>query len=335
MPHPLPPLRALRAFEAAARHLSFTHAAEELGVTPGAVSHQVKALEAWVGQPLFHRLTRALRLTEAGAAALPLLTEGFDRIAEAVTHLSAAGRAPALTISVSPGFGSLWLVPRLDGFRRAHPEIELRIDGTDRLVDITTGAADVAIRYGPGGYSGVRAEELFKMRATPVCSPALIADGPPLTAPSDPRHHTLIHVDWQETEGSWRTWLLAADLHDIDPHKGPRFTKEEMAVRAALAGEGVALIGDRMAAEHLASGRLVRPFAAGLSTPLVFAYHLLTPKGRQATPATEAFRSWLLAEVAGLPARTPQRCDNTAEPGGCARRAARPMVGRCPNPKNT
>ncbi|MEM9342063.1 MAG: transcriptional regulator GcvA [Pseudomonadota bacterium] len=293
----LPPLRALRAFEAAARHLSFARAADELGVTPGAISHQVKALEDWLGAPLFERLTRALRLTEAGDAALPLLTDGLDRLAQGAERMQARKDQRLLKISVSPGFGSLWLVPRLDRFRRQHPDIELRIDGTDRLVDIASGEADVAIRYGPGGYSDVASQRLFDMRATPVCSPAFLEREPALRSPADLEHHTLLHVDWKEAEGSWRTWLLAAGATDVDPYKGPRFTKEEMAVRAALDGEGIALVGDRMAADHLAAGRLVRPFNAQLSTQLVFAYYLLSPNDRQDDPKIACFRDWLLGEA--------------------------------------
>lgn len=293
----LPPLRALAAFEAAARHMSFTQAAAELGVTPGAISHQIKTLEDWLGAPLFHRLTRALRLTDAGEAALPFLTDGFDRLAAGAARLQASKHDNVLTISVSPGFGSLWLVPRLDRFRRQHPEIELRIDGTDRLVDIANGEADVAIRYGPGGYTSVESHRLFAMRATPVCSPDLLSHGPALQSPEDLSNHTLLHVEWKETEGSWRTWLLAAGAKDVDPFKGLRFTKEDMAVRAALDGEGIALIGDRMAADHLKSGRLVRPFKAGLSTQLVFAYFLLFRADRRDDLRIVAFRDWLLAEA--------------------------------------
>lgn len=293
----LPPLRSLQAFEAAARHLSFAKAAHELSVTPGAISHQIKALEDWLGAPLFHRLTRSLRLTKAGEAALPLLTGGFDQLADATVRMRAQKGDQLLTVSVSPGFGSLWLVPRLDRFRRRHPDIEVRIDGTDRLVDVAGGEADVAIRYGPGGYSNVQSDRLFAMRATPVCSPSTLARSPALKTPADLKHHTLLHVDWQEAEGSWRTWLLAAGVPEVDPFKGPRFTKEEMAVRAALDGEGVALIGDRMATDHLASGRLVRPFDAALSTPLVFAYFLLSPRDRSDDPMISRFRQWLLAEA--------------------------------------
>lgn len=297
MPRTLPPLRSLLAFEAAARHLSFAKAAEELHVTPGAISHQIKALEDWLGAALFERLTRALRLTEAGEAAMPLVSEGFDRLAEATARMQEKRDDSLLTVSVSPGFGSLWLVPRLDRFRRQHPDVEIRIDGTDRLIDVARGEADVAIRYGPGGYSNVHSDRLFAMRATPVCSPDTLARAPRLQDPKDLKHHTLLHVDWKEAEGSWRTWLLAAGVRGVDPFKGPRFTKEEMAVRAALQGEGVALIGDRMAADHLASGRLVRPFASALSTPLVFAYYLLVAPHHVTAPKIARFRAWILAEA--------------------------------------
>lgn len=293
----LPPLRALRAFEAAARHLSFAQAASELGVTPGAISHQIKALEDWLEAPLFHRLPRALRLTEAGVAALPMLTEGFDRLAEGAARMRNRRNDSLLTISVSPGFGSLWLVPRLDRFRRQYPQIEVRIDGTDRLVDIARGEADLAIRYGPGGYRDVQSHRLFAMRATPVCSPDLLTRGPALRSPNDLSNQTLLHVEWEEAEGSWRTWLLAAGAREVDPFKGPRFTKEEMAIRAAMDGEGVALIGDRMAADHLAAGRLTRPFDETLSTQLRFAYFLLVSSDRQTDPKITQFCDWLLSEA--------------------------------------
>ncbi|MEM6466263.1 MAG: transcriptional regulator GcvA [Pseudomonadota bacterium] len=293
----LPPLRSLQAFEAAARHLSFAKAAHELNVTPGAISHQIKTLENWLGAPLFHRLTRALRLTEAGREAAPMLTEGFSLLSDATQRMTSFSDDALLTVSVSPGFGSLWLVPRLDQFRRKHPDIEVRIDGTDRLVDVTGGDADVAIRYGPGGYPDLHSDRLFAMRAAPVCSPETRDRGAGLRDPQDLKSHTLLHVDWKETEGSWRTWLLAAGVRDVDPFKGPRFTKEEMAVRAAVDGEGIALIGDRMVASHLSSGRLVRPFDKGLSTPLVFAYFLLSPRERLDEPKIGAFRTWILSEA--------------------------------------
>ncbi len=297
MARPLPPLNALKAFESAGRHLSFTKAAAELSVTPAAVSHQIKALEALLGVPLFHRMTRALRLTDAGQAALPVFAQGFDKLAQGVEQIRAFGESEVLTISVSPSFGAMWLVPRLERFRVRHPDIEVRIDGTDRRVDLGRDNADVALRYGPGGYSGVRVDWLFGQANTPVCSPALLSGPYPLRRPEDLRHHTLLHIDWKDAEASWRMWLLAAGLHDIDPTHGPRFTMESMAVQAALDGQGVALVGDKLVADELAAGRLLRPFDPSFSTPLSFSYYLLSPKDGAAPPKVAAFRDWLLQEA--------------------------------------
>ena len=205
-----------------------------------------------------------------------------------------------LTISVSPSFGALWLVPRLERFRRRYPDIETRIDGTDRRVDLTRDNVDVALRYGPGGYSGVRVDLLFGQVNTPVCSPALLRGARPLRQPKDLRHHTLLHIDWKDAEASWRMWLMAAGSHDIDPTRGPHFTSESMAVQAALDGQGVALVGDKLVADHLAARRLVRPFDPGLSTPLAFSYYLLSAKDSAGRPKVEAFRNWLLEEAQAL-----------------------------------
>jgi LysR family glycine cleavage system transcriptional activator len=293
----LPPLNALRAFEAAGRHLSFTKAAVELNVTPGAISHQVKALEEWLKVTLFHRLTRALRLTEAGQGALATLSQGFDKLSKGVEQMQAHCKSGVLTISVSPSFGAMWLMPRLEKFRNRYPDIEIRIDGTDRLVDLARDNADVAVRYGPGDYNGVRVDYLFNQVNTPVCSPTLLNGNHPLNQPDDLRHHTLLHVDWKDAEASWRMWLLAAGLQDIDPTRGPHFTMETMAVQAALDGHGVALIGDILVAGDLAAGRLVRPFDESLSTPLTFSYYLLGPKDGVEQPKVTAFRDWLLEET--------------------------------------
>ena len=297
MARPLPPLNALRAFVSAARHLSFTKAAAELNVTPGAISHQVKSLEELLGVPLFRRLTRALRLTEAGQAALPALSQGFDKLTQGVEQLRTHGESKVLTISVSPSLGAMWLVPRLENFRDRYPDIEIRIDGTDRLVDLARDNVDVALRYGPGGYKGVRIDRLFSPVNTPVCSPALLNGVYPLGRPDDLRHHTLLHVEWKEAEASWRMWLLAAGLGDINPTPGPRFTMENMAVQAALDGQGVALIGDILVADDLASGRLVRPFDPSFSTPLKFSFYLLSAKDSPEQPKVAAFRDWLLEEA--------------------------------------
>ena len=305
MARPLPPLNSLRAFESAARHLSFTKAAAELNVTPAAVSHQVKALEELLEVPLFRRLTRALRLTDAGQAALPTISQGLDNLAEGVEQMRAHCESGVLTISVSPSFGAMWLVPRLEQFRSRHPEIEIRIDGTDRLVDLARDDADVALRYGPGGYKGVRVDRLFDQVNTPVCSPALLSGARPLRQPGDLRHHTLLHIDWTQAEPSWRMWLLAAGLHDIDPTRGPRFSHESMAVQAALDGQGEALTGDVLLADHLATGRLVRPFDPSLSRPLTFfSYFLLSVKDSAGQPKVAAFRDWLLEAAQAWRAET-------------------------------
>ncbi|GAB5468516.1 MAG: transcriptional regulator GcvA [Rhodospirillales bacterium] len=268
-----------------------------MNVTPAAISHQVKALEALLGVPLFRRLTRALRLTPAGQAALPLLGQGFGALAQAVEQIRAHSESGVLTISVGPSFGAKWLVPRLDRFRSRHPDIEIRIDGTDRRVDLARGDADVALRYGPGGYKGVRVDRLFSQLNTPVCSPALLSRETPLREPADLRHHTLLHIDWKEAEASWRMWLLAAGLDDVDPTRGPWFTLESMAVQAALDGQGVALVGDILVADDLAAGRLVRPFDSSFSKPLSFSHYLLSAKDGGELPKVAAFRDWLLEEA--------------------------------------
>jgi len=297
MARPLPPLNALRAFESAGRHLSFTKAAAELNVTPAAIGHQVRALEELLEVRLFRRLTRALRLTDAGKAALPTLREGFDKLTQGVEQMRAHCESGVLTISVSPSFGAMWLVPRLEHFRSRHPEVEIRIDGTDRLADLAHDETDVAVRYGPGGYKGVQVDYLFSPLNTPVCSPALLSGEHPLRQPDDLRHHTLLHVEWKDAEASWRMWLLAAGLHDIDPTRGPRFTMENMAVQAALDGHGVALIGDILVADDLAAGHLVHPFDSRLSTPLKFSFYLLSAKDSAEQPKVAAFRDWLLEEA--------------------------------------
>ena len=191
----------------------------------------------------------------------------------------------------------MWLVPRLERFRRQHPDIEIRIDGTDRRVDVRQGETDLAIRYGPGGYVGVQVDRLFGEVNTPVCSPRLLTGSQPLLAPADLCHHTLIHIDWKDAEASWRMWLLAAGLDDIDPIAGPRFSQVTMAVQAALDGQGVALVGDRLVGDHLAAGRLVRPFDRTLSTPLSFSYYLLSARESTKLSKVAAFRDWLLDET--------------------------------------
>ncbi|MFQ5785877.1 MAG: transcriptional regulator GcvA [Alphaproteobacteria bacterium] len=289
----LPPLNALRAFEAAARHLSFTRAAQELNVTQAAISHQVKALEDRLGVLLFRRINRALLLTDAGQAYLPPVRDAFDRLAEATARLHAQDSRGALTVSVLPSIATKWLVPRLGRFREAQPDIDVRIAPSLHLTDFAREDVDVALRYGRGVWPGLRADRLMTEDIFPICSPKLL-DGPhPLRAPADLRHYTLLH---DEGHGDWRVWLLAAGIDDIDPTRGTVFTDSGMLVQAAVEGQGVALGRSALAADDLAAGRLVRPF--DVSLPAEFAYYLVCPEASAGRPKIAAFRDWLMAETA-------------------------------------
>ena len=297
----LPPLNSLRAFEAAARHLSFTKAAEELHVTPAAISHQIKALEEQLGVPLFRRLTRALRLTQAGQAALPPMRDGFDSLADAVDLLRAHENSGAITVSIDPSFAAKWLVPRLDRFRAALPDLDVRLDATDKLTDFQRDNVDLAIRYGSGNYPGLEVERLLSEEIFPVCSPKLLEGPAPLAQPSDLRHHTLIHLEWDSenvTAPNWRMWLLAAGIHDINYTRGPVFSMTTLALQAAIEGQGVALASSFLVADDLAAGRLVVPFDLSVCDPLDFAYHVVVPKRTADLPKVVAFKTWLLDEIA-------------------------------------
>jgi LysR family glycine cleavage system transcriptional activator len=297
----LPPLNSLRAFEAAARHLSFTKAAEELHVTPAAISHQIKALEEQLGVPLFRRLTRALRLTQAGQAALPPMRDGFDSLADAVDLLRAHENSGAITVSIDPSFAAKWLVPRLDRFRAALPDLDVRLDATDKLTDFQRDNVDLAIRYGSGNYPGLEVERLLSEEIFPVCSPKLGEGTAPLAQPSDLRHHTLIHLEWDSenvTAPNWRMWLLAAGIHDINYTRGPVFSMTTLALQAAIEGQGVALASSFLVADDLAAGRLVVPFDLSVCDPLDFAYHVVVPKRTADLPKVVAFKTWLLDEIA-------------------------------------
>jgi LysR family glycine cleavage system transcriptional activator len=305
----LPPLNSLRAFEAAARHLSFTRAAEELHVTPAAISHQIKALEDHLGVKLFRRLSRAVLLTEAGQACVAGLSDAFDRMAVALERLRAQECSGSLTVSTSPALAAKWLVPRLERFQQLHPEIDVRVSAAMRLVDFAREDVDVAIRYGPGSYPGLLAELLLTNEVVPVCAPALVEGARPLRTPQDLRHHALLHDDTSTSDGAypnWPMWLRAAGLEDIDPSRGPRFDYPGLVLDAAAAGRGVALALSTVAAADLAAGRLVTPFAVAAPTP--FAYYVVCPEATAERPKVAAFRRWLRAEAdrnsaaAGAPA---------------------------------
>lgn len=296
----LPPLNGVRAFEAAARYLSFTKAAEELSVTPAAVGHQVKTLEEYFGVQLFKRLTRALQLTEAGQLILPYLQNGFDQISEADRILRSRRDERILTVSVAPTFGAKWLVPRLPRFRQAYPDYYIRVAATDVRADFSHDDIDVALRYGRGDYPGLESECLLSEVAVPVCSPRLMEGEHPLRDPADLRHHTLLHVQWKmesDTAPNWRMWLRAAGLEDIDPDQGPQFSIESMVIEAAIEGQGVGLVASAVVEQDIAAGRLVRPFHEDSHQSNQFGYYLVYPPSNNALPKVAAFRNWVHGEI--------------------------------------
>jgi LysR family glycine cleavage system transcriptional activator len=299
----LPPLNALRAFEAAARHLSFVDAADELAVTPAAVSHQVKALEGHLGVTLFQRLPRSLLLTEQGQILAPQLTRGFDRLAEAVARVRVDDVQTVLSVTVLPSFAVRWLLPRLAGFRRLNPGLEIEVHAQHHPVDFRRERVDVALRYGRGGWTGLYAERFLDDEVFPVCSPRLL-DGPrPLLGPQDLRHHTLIHdvlTGDDEAWVTWQPWLVHFGLDDVDHRRGPRYSDSHMMLEAAASGEGVALGRSSIMADDLASGRLVRPFPD--SQIADYAYYFLCRTDAIDRPAVRAFRDWLVAAAAADPA---------------------------------
>jgi LysR family transcriptional regulator, glycine cleavage system transcriptional activator len=294
----LPPLNSLRAFEAAARHASFVKAAAELHVTPAAVSHQVKALEDHLGATLFKRLPRGLVLTEQGRACLPDLSKGFAHLVRAVQEAGAPGLRGPLPVSVMPSFAALWLVPRLQSFFDAYPDIELRVHADTRVVDFAREDVDLAVRHGRGDYPGLSCRFLLREEVFPVCAPSLLNRPHPLRRLDDLRHHTLLHDINVGTERSlsWRHWLGDAGVSGVDSERGPKFSDSIMLTEAAVRGQGVALGRTALVADHLASGRLVRPLP--LSRVADYAYYVVMPDANTGLPRVRAFVQWLEEQVA-------------------------------------
>ena len=294
----LPPLGALRAFEAAARHMSFSRAAAELHVTPAAVSHQIHTLEQDLGVKLFHRLNRSIELTASAQVLLPGLSEAFAGIQSSVGRLRAHNDTGTLTVTASPSFAAKWLVLRLHRFQEQCPQIDVRISATDDVVDLSKGDFDIAIRYGTGNYPGLAVELLLKNEVFPACSPQLLAAGPPLRMPDDLSLHTLIHdhaVERDPLVPTWPMWLKAAGVKSVPAAAGLTFNNIHLALDAAIAGHGVVLAYSTIAAADLAAGRLVRLFS--LALPDQFAYYIVTAPGALERPKVRAFRNWLRQEV--------------------------------------
>lgn len=297
----LPSLDALRVFQAAAHHRSFSRAARELHVTQGAVSHRIRGLEEALGQPLFERGHRRVEPTEAGRLLLRAVDEAMDTLEAGLAALGRPGQEGLVVVSCSPSFAIRWLVPHLPALRAALPHLDVRIAAEDRLVQPGHEGIDACIRYGPPGEPGPGAAvdevQLSVEQVTPVLSPRLLAQGPPLSSPDDLRHCTLLHDEvLRDHPGrvGWERWLRAAGATQVDPRRGPRFSHAHLALEAALAGQGVALARGILVARDLAEGRLVAPFALRLESGLT--YRVLTPR-RGLRPAVRQFVDWLVAAV--------------------------------------
>jgi LysR family glycine cleavage system transcriptional activator len=317
MPVRLPPLNSLKAFEAVARHLSVKKAAIELNVTSAAVSHQIRTLEDYLGVQLFRRYNRALELTDVAKTALPKLAEGFDCLGQAVAHLRNQQSGGSLTVSAAPSFASRWLMPRLHRFIAAHPEIDVRISARMRRVSVdgkgdvaeraTVEAwladSDVAIFYGRGNLPGIQLERLIDLSITPICSPKLLTGEHPLKQPEDLKYHLLLHDDTGELYDNaafWGLWLNAAGVTDVDANKGPHFSHAVLAFEAAIDAVGVLASMPVLAAEDIASGKLVAPFDIVIKLP--DAYYMATSDHASERPAVAAFCGWLREEAARLTA---------------------------------
>ena len=307
----LPPLNALRAFEAAARHSSFKIAARELHVTPGAVSHQVKLLEEYLGVQLFRRLTRALELTTEAQAMLPKVREGLDALHAAVERMRSREEVASLTVVAPPNFAARWLMPRLSGFTGAHPKIELHLAARQSMVDVHENGAfvipeadtradspAVMVRFGGGHYPGSHVDEVFSAVYVPVCSPRLLRGEHPLRKPDDLRYHTLLHDDTVVEEGarpSWNDWLQSVGVTDIDATRGPHFSDAALAMDAAIEGMGVTLAIKSLVKSEIETQRLAVPF--DIAAPTGYAYYLVSPESAAENRAVSAFREWLLDEA--------------------------------------
>jgi len=301
MPKDLPPLTALRAFEAAGRHLSITRAADELSVTAAAVSHQVKTLEDYLEVRLFRRAGNSLFLTDAGQAFLPGLRAGFAELERAMNTLREHDVRGAFVLSVAPAFATKWLIPRLDDFHAAHPDIDVRISTTLELADFERDGVDAAIRVGRGRYPGLVAHRLFGESVVPMCSPALLKGERPLAVPEDLRHHVLLHFDWpaqEQVTPDWGTWLRSTQVKGVDAARGPRFTQPDYAMQAAVEGAGVVLGWRSLARADLDSGRLTIPFDLPLQMDVAF--YFVYPERSAERPKLARFRDWLLSQTVAL-----------------------------------
>ncbi len=296
-PYNFPPLNSLRAFEAAARHLSFQNAAEELSVTPGAISQQIKKLEDILQTPLFHRNNRAVTLTEAGRVLRPDLSRGFESLDDAVQQLKQSAEHQHITVSMTPSFAAKWLVPRLEKWTAQQPDVDVRISASLGLANFGPDGVDLGVRFGSGNYDGLTSALLLKESFVVVCSPIFIDGSKQIKTPEDLHDHTLIHVSGpQGTPGTdWQEWLKSAGVDGIDTSRGLVFDDTAVAILAAIGGQGVLLSRRALVEDDIAAGRLALPF--DLDLPLEFAWRIVAPEGKLKRPEVSAFRDWLLSEA--------------------------------------
>ena len=299
----LPGLSAFSTFEAAARHQSFTRAAEELNVTPAAVSYLVRELETQLKVQLYERTKRAVRLTQAGEILSASVANALDGIGRAVHRVQSMDGHPVLKVTSTPGFAMKWLVPRLNGFLGRFPDVDVRVDMSKRRIDFDRDDMDLAIRFGTGGYPGLQVERLISDKVFPVCSPKLLKGLRPLRHPRDLRHFTLIHVHWQAqgtTWPTWEMWMAAAGVTGVDTTRGIHVDESVMAIQAAIDGQGIALGDSSLSATDLSHGRLVRPFDLAIDAPAQFGYWIVVPPRTAEQPLVIAFRDWLRSEAATM-----------------------------------
>lgn len=287
------PLLSLRAFEAAARHLSFKRAAEELNVTPTAISHQIRVLEEAVGVRLFERKVRRVEMTTAGQALYPTLRDSFDAMGKAIDRLRQGGMRAAVTLSATTAFTSRWLIPRVASFQTAYPDLDLNFHATNDVVDLNAGAAKIAIRYGRGPYPGLHAELLLQDRFAPVCSPRL-----GVSKMRDVGKHPLVHFKWQRADRDkpvWQRWFAKAGLPYAAPKGEIVFSDETHAIQAAIAGHGIALASLVLVADDLANGTLVRLPGPELDG---YSYYMVCHESVRDEANVLACRQWLRNEAA-------------------------------------
>ena len=301
----LPPLNSIRAFEATARHLSFSKAANELNVTAGAVSQQVKVLEDYLNLKLFKRKNRMILLTDEAQICLPLLSEGLDKIAQGISTIRDQSDDKPLTITASTTFASRWLLPRLTGFHKEFPGIDVRIEASNLLADLVNDDIDVGIRFGDGNYPNLQTDHLFSQSVIPVCHPSFLEGEHKIEVPEDLKHHTLLHPGNDSfylndnTNIDWEMWFATVGVTDVDLKHGLHYEQYSLLIEAAIAGQGIALVGDTVVNDEIKAGRLIKLFE-DTEIPLSFSYHFACSNNKAHLPRVKAFRQWLLGEVEKL-----------------------------------